>query len=172
MSASIDLGSARDAINRIYKVLSEDEELIRLLWYLPYNGEREDPLSDQLDDLVDKDSDLYWDIVDERILLRKKLNDIEDKKLCRIYFNVGKSRPVFNNHLLAEQDFMIFIYTHDDYESDMRNTWISDRINNLIVNKGIAGIGEIKMKGGDPLDAPKEYTLYRHVYSFLMRSAK
>lgn len=168
----IDLGSVRDGIQRIYKVLSEDEEIVRLLWYLPYNTVRPDPLSEALPDLVDFDKDLYWDIVDERILLRQKLNDIEDKKLCRIYLIAGKNRPVFNNHLLSEQDFEIFIYTHDDYESDMRNTWISDRINNLIVNKGLAGIGEVQMKGSDPLASPKEYTLYRHRYSFRMRRAK
>jgi hypothetical protein len=162
---AIEQGSMRQVINNIYQILIKDEELMRLLYYFPKNANNLDPLDVGLPNIIN--SDEYWDIVDERIMLAEKTTDLELKPLCRLYISQGRRRPVFNNYLLTTQEIMISVYTHEDYEKDMRNAWISDRINELLALEYIAGsIGKFDYFGGNPRVANTGYKRFDHVYEY------
>jgi len=163
---AIQIGSMRNSINNIYQKLINDEELIRLLYYYPQSSTTPDPLDSSLPNLVDNESETYWEIVQERVLLTEKINNIEDKKLCRIYMFTGSRRPDYKNHLLVTQEVYIYVFVHEEYDKDLRLLWISDKIAELLALEPVAGIGKLEYAGGDPRDAPKEYVSYEHRYRF------
>lgn len=157
-------GSMREAIDNIYQALINDEELLRLLYYLPKSAKNPSPLSDNLDNIIG--SDKYWDIVDDRIMISEKTSDLIDREICRIYIASGRRRPVYNNYLMAKQEVIISVYTHLDFDADGRQEWIADRINELIALERISGIGMLDYVKGDPYVAPRQYKNYRHIYQF------
>lgn len=164
---AIEQGSMRQVINNVYQILIKDEELLRLLYYHPKSSVNKDPLDILLPNI--KGLDNYWDIVDGRIMLAEKSFDLETLPLCRIYISAGRRRPVFNSYLLVTQEIMISVYTHENYEKDMRSAWISDRINELIALEYIEGSLSFKMEyvGGNPRVAPAQYKRYDHVYEYV-----
>ena len=163
---AIEKGSMREAINSVYQILVNDEELLRLLWYLPKRITGVDPLSPTIPNI--KTMSNYWDIVEQRIMLVEKINDLEETPLCRLYITAGRRRGVFSNYLLATQEIAINLYTHEDYEVDMRSVWISDRINELLaLQKDVNGvIGQIDYVAGNPRVAPIQYKRYEHIYEY------
>lgn len=162
---AIKKGSMREVVNNIYQLLINDEELLRLLWYRPQQLEGIDPLDENL--LNVKDMADYWDIVNQRIMLAEKENDLLEKPICRLYISAGRRRGVFNNYLLATQEIVISMYVHEDYEMDMRSAWISDRINELIALEYIeGGIGKMDFVAGNARVAPLQYRRYDLIFEF------
>lgn len=164
---AIKKGSMREVIDGIYQLLINDEELMRLLWYKPKRIDGIDPLSSTLLDV--KDMGNYWEIVDERIMLAEKVNDLIEKPICRLYITSGRRRGVFDNYLLATQEIVITVYVHEDYESDMRSAWISDRINELIALEHVDGIlgSRVEYVAGNARVAPIQYSRYEHIYQYV-----
>lgn len=161
-------GSTTEFITAIYKTLIQDEELMRLLYYLPNgyddNGNyNEDPLNDILPNLVDN-SDKYWEIVDERIRLGEKTSDLETKAICRIYISEGRRRSVYNNYHVATQEIAISIFVHESYDKDLRISRITDRLNELLALERLAGFGKIEYERGNPYQAPTHYRNYVNFY--------
>lgn len=155
----------REAVNSVYQILLNDEELLRLLWYYPLSAKNPDPLDKTLPNVLDMET--VWDIRDERILLMDKTSDIEEKPICRICITAGRRRPKANSYVVAEQEINISIFSHESYEYDMRNSRISDRINSLLVNEQMDGmIGKFRYVSGNPRVAPKQYTQYVHTYVY------
>lgn len=164
---ALEQGSMRHVINSVYQILIKDEELLRLLSYFPKDGQNPDPLSEELPDLVDEDSDDYWNLIDERFKLAEKTSDLLEEPICRIYISSGRRRPVFNNYLHATQEILISIYTHENYESDMRSEWLSDRVQELLSLERIEGIyGKLDYVAGNPKVAPTQYKRYDQIYEF------
>lgn len=162
---TIKKGSMREVVNNIYQLLIEDEDLMRLLWYLPQQFTGKDPLDIAL--LNVKDMADYWDIVNNRILLAEKENDLLENPICRLYISAGRRRPVFNSYLLATQEIVISMYVHEDYELDMRSAWISDRINELIALEYIEGsIGKMDFVAGNARVAPLQYRRYDLLFEY------
>ncbi|MFS0643677.1 hypothetical protein [Siminovitchia sp. 179-K 8D1 HS] len=159
-------GSMREAINNIYQKLIKNETLLRLLYYPPMSARNPDPLSDQLSNLVNPESEEYWNLVDDRIMLAEKTSDLEDRPLCRLYVYAGRRRPVFNNYQLATQEVIINVFTHEYFEKDMRSVWISDVLNEILTLKRISGFGQLEYAGGNPLVAPAGYKQYQHIYRY------
>lgn len=158
-------GSMLEVIGSINSVLSTDEELLRYLWYAPEDVTGKDPLDETL--LNIKDMANYWDIVNERIVLAEKVDDLVLNPICRLYVSAGRRRGVFNNYLLASQEIVISIYVHEDYEYDGRSMKISDRINELIALEHLKGsIGRIDFVAGNPRGAPTRYSKYEVIYEF------
>lgn len=158
-------GSMREAINSIYQILINDEEMLRLLWYLPKRETGIDPFSSNL--LNVKDMPDYWEIVNERIVLAEKVSDLIEKPICRIYLSAGRRRGKFENYLLATQEIVATIYVHEDYETDMRISRISDRLNELIVLEQLNGmIGKLEYAGGNARVAPIQYSKYEHTFEY------
>lgn len=157
-------GSMREVVGNIYQLLIEDEELMRLLWYLPKQFTGNDPLDINL--LNVKDMAEYWNIVNERVLLAEKENDLLGA-ICRLYISAGRRRPVFDSYLLATQEIVISMYVHEDYELDMRSAWISDRINELIALEYIEGsIGKMDFVAGNARVAPLQYRRYDLLFEY------
>jgi len=163
---AIKQGSMRQVVNNIYQILINDEELLRLLYYFPKSSIYLDPLDEELENIKDKED--YWDIVADRAILAEKSTDLINKAICRIYITQGRRRPVFGNYLLATQEVMISVYTHEEYELDMRSAWISDRINELIVSEYIEGTMSNKLEyaGGNPRVTVKGYKKFDHTYEY------
>lgn len=156
----------REHINTIYTTLIEDEYLMRLLYFKPRSPELNMPIDyNDRDTLVMLEREDYWDIVDDRVLTTTKSSEIEDKKaLCRLYIYPGRRKSRHNNYLLADQEIVIDILVHDSYSSDLRQQWISDRIDELIVLERLTGIGKIEFVSGAPRQSPIGYDKYETVY--------
>lgn len=153
-------------IENIYSKLRQDEILMRLLYYKPLGMSDKDPLDETLTKIVDLESDLYWEIVNERILLTEKLNDIEINPLARIYIVSGRARKDLMNKSINIQGVQIHIYTHDSYEYDLRNSRIFNRLMYLLNNKYFGGVGALEYDSGYPVPSPKEYTAYMHTFEY------
>ena len=158
-------GSMREAIDSIYQILTEDEDLLRLLYYKPKSETGIDPFSSTL--LNVKDMTDYWEIVNDRIVLAEKVSDLVEKPICRIYISAGRRRGKFESYVLATQEIVTTIYVHEDYEKDMRIARISDRLSKLLVLEHHNGmIGKLEYAGGNPRVAPIQYSKYEHIFEY------
>lgn len=166
---TIKQGSTVGFFNAIYKKLIADEELMRLLNYSPTGFDAEgnfipDPLDESLPNLVSRESEDYWKLVEKVLALGEKTSDLLEEKLCKIYIYEGRRRPVFESHLIATQIVNIDVFIHESFDRDLRISRISDRINELIVLENIAGFGKLEYHAGDPREAPTHYRRYLHQY--------
>ena len=162
---AIKQGSMREAKDNVFQVLINDEELLRLLWYKPRRLSGYDPLDSALPNV--KDMENYWDIVEERIMLAEKVNDLEDEPICRLYITSGRRRPKFDNYLLATQEIVISVYVHEDFELDSRMDSISDRINELLTLESFSAMyGKLDYASGNPRVAPIQYSRFEHIYEY------
>jgi len=159
-------------MNNLYKVLIEDEELIRLLYYKPMGFDSNtktnipDPLSHELPNLVN-DSKQYWDIVKDRIRKGEKRAKIEEDIKCYIYMHEGTDRSIFGNICSIHQQVIFSVYIHEEFEQDWRMSRIKDRLTSLLVfTIGLAGYGKMEYVGGDPRDATTGYRRIDYRYMF------
>lgn len=152
-------------IKDIVQVLRNDETLLRLLHYRPEDHYKKipDPLDGLLEDILVIDTD--WTIRDKVLKTAAKAEELEDKPLCRVYLYAGR-RDKDTNYLLANQQIIIDILCHIDFEKDLRSMRISDRINELLVHERITGIGKVEYIQGSPIPVPNNYVGYRHIYTF------
>ncbi|WP_299831222.1 hypothetical protein [uncultured Metabacillus sp.] len=151
-------------VNDIVKKFYHDDHLLRLLYYPPTNYSTIlDPLDPSLENVIDIDEE--WSIRDERILLVPKTNDLEDNPLCRVYLYAGRRTPT-GNYQVAKQEIIVDIVCHSDFEKDLRSMRISDRINELLFNERITGVGKIDYVGGGQISVPSNYVGYSHRYVF------
>ncbi len=164
-------GTTPTFFKKIFQTLIADEELMRLLTYLPQgydtigNYNEFDPLDERLPNLVDKDSDEYWKLVDERVVLGEKTSDLLESKLCKIYIYEGRRRPIFKSYLVAKQEVNIDIFIHESFDRDLRISRITDRINELIALENFVGFGKFEYVSGNPREAPTHYRRFLHQYS-------
>lgn len=153
----------------IVNVLYYDETLLRLLYYPTADLSKDihDPLDDSLPNVLDMDEESQWDIRNKRICFSSKNNDIPpDQPFSRIYVYAGRRRAD-GNYLMADQELVIDIFVHNDWENgDLRSTRISDRLNELLVLNKITGIGKMNYNNGSPITSPAEYVGYRHIFEF------
>lgn len=162
---AIKQGSMREAINSFYKIIINDEILLRLLFYLPKDGINKDPLDPSLPNV--KEMDDYWDIVNDRIMLTNKVSDLQTKEICRLYITSGRRRADGRNYLMSRQQIIINSFVHESYTTDMRSEWISDRLNDLLALEHMDGvIGRLDFVKSDPYEAPIQYQRYIHVYEY------
>ncbi|MGE8033872.1 hypothetical protein B1B04_09270 [Lysinibacillus sp. KCTC 33748] len=162
--------STVEFFSNIYQILITDEELMRLLKYEPKGYDTQenyhpDPLDPKLPNLVNIESDDYWKLVDERVVLGEKTSDLIENKLCKIYIYEGRRRPVIESYLVAQQEVNIDIFIHESFDRDLRISRISDRINELIALERIAGFGKLEYKSGNPREAPTHYRRFLHQYT-------
>lgn len=150
-------------MTEIEKRLIQDEQLMRLLVYRPmgFDDKNEveypDPFSDTLPDIVDG-SKAYWALVKDRIRKGDKRTDITDSAKCIIYLQEGRERSKFNNAFFVDQEVILSILVHEEYEDDFRLSRIRDRVYELLMHrKGMAGFGMFESVGSDPRDAPKGF---------------
>lgn len=158
-----------DLINKIYHILVTDEELMRLLSYLPkgYDNEGQfnlEPLDASLPNIVDTSSSEFWEIADKSIVLGEKTSNLENERICRLYIHEGRSRGEFFNHQLMKQEIIIDVYIHEDFDKDLRISRINKRINTLIVLERLGGYGMLDYVAGNPREAPTHYRKFENIY--------
>ncbi len=155
------MSKMKDNMTDIFKLLSTDETLLRLLYYQPTNG-ADDPLSTSKSDVLSMAN--KWDIIEDRIKTIPKTDDLINEVKCRLLFYPGK-RSGTRNYLLAGQEIVFDIMTHFLFEEvDLRQESIVDRINELICNEKITGVGSVGFKGGGQIPAPEKYVGFRVIY--------
>lgn len=157
----------RKNLQDIYRLFVNDETLLRLLYYLPKN-QLDDPLDPNKPNILELEN--KWDIINDRIKPTPKTDDLDQVPKCRLLFYPG-ARDNTNNYLIADQEFVIDVLVHFDYENvDFRMSWICDHVNELLFDKRITGMNNIDFYGGRPISAPENYVGYSMKYRF--RSSK
>lgn len=152
-------------INKLYTILSNDEHLLRLLHY-PHkkNGLYVDALNraDYPDDIVGSRN--QHRIARDHILKVAKKDDIVSVKDCFVLISLGKRKPIFHNHLLVNQEILIDVVVHNEYQDeDYRLDDICDRLDYLVVRERI-GMGKTDIVTSLPFEAPTGYYRYQMKY--------
>ena len=150
-------------MSAIYKVVTSDEEMLRLLYYKPQNG-LDDPLSPSKTNVLDMPNS--YEIIDEFIKFAPKVDDLTEKNICRLLFYPGRRSPT-RNQQTSSQEFVFDIFVHiDDFQmKDLRQEKIVDRLNKIMFGKRIMGLGKVESNGGNPIKSPANYIAYQIVYS-------
>jgi len=145
----------------IFNHIGNDKELLRLLYY------PSDPLNPSKQDVQSLPD--FQKIRSERIIRSPKTNDLTvDKGICRICMYMG-NRDNTSNKKVAMQDIVFDVYAHiDKYDqNDARSLWICDKINELLHEEWITGIGKMESYRsliiGNP---PSGYIGYKMIFTF------
>lgn len=154
----------RKNLRDIYLLLTQDETLLRLLYYKPQNA-NDDPLDPEKENILDKSDFKRWEIILDVIKTTPKVDDLDKNAKCRVLFYAGRRRGT-NNYLYASQAVVFDILVHFDFEEYLRLSSICDRINDLVSNEKITGIGSTYFTDGDILSAPNNYVGYTLIYTF------
>ena len=148
-------------LTTIYKILTQDEELKRLLIYKPKNA-LDDPLSESKPDIGND-----WKQINKVIKMTPKTDDFSKEALCAVRFYLGLRPESFDNTMVASQDIVFDIYAHYTFdEVDMRMTKIADRVNKLIKNKRI-GANKARIRISTTItNPPNGFTAHKLVFKF------
>jgi hypothetical protein len=155
---------SKNYIKDVFDVLISSENLKRLLWYPPEDliKNTPDPLSQELPNISDYEQ-LNWQVIDDRILLNSKSDDLVSTSKCRLYLYLG-NRNRTSNPMYVNQEIVIDIFWHEDFDADMRFESISNELKTLLVNKHITGMGRMQYYDGFQFPSPKNYNAYRHIF--------
>lgn len=168
-------------INGMYKVmaaiqtaLQQDESLMRLLYYYPEREypKRPDPLDSSLPNIVitdyrnatDAEIKVESEIIENRFKTTPTASDIEGSQICRIYLYTDDRNPT-RNYKVANQNFNVDIFCHEDFEADFRTARILDRIDEILMKEPefgnpLAGMGAIEFVRGRRMNVVKDYSSY------------
>lgn len=155
----------RKMIQDIYQVLTGDETLLRLLYYKPVDA-LDDPLDPAKPNILDiADEVEKWNIINDCIATTPRVSDLDTSEKCRLLFYLGR-RINTDNYLFADQEIILDVLTHINFDGvDQRLSWICDRINELVFDKRLTGIGKIYFSGGGIIpNVPTNYTGYKLMY--------
>lgn len=155
----------RDNIQEIYKFLTVDETLLRLLTYQPSSA-ADDPLDTSKPNILDMDIEAKEKLIQDRIVTAPKFVDLDKEIKCRLLIYHGHGRKS-SNHLFTRQEFCFDVFTHFMFDNvDQRLSWLCDRLDELMEKKLITGFGNMASKDRRPVSAPNDYSGYRLVYEF------
>lgn len=150
----------------IFKALNSDETLLRLLHYKPIS-KLDNPLDPTKPNILEKQADEKWTIIDDCIVNAPKISDLEATSKSRLFYYAGYGRGSNNNYLFSNQEFCFEVFTHYDFQMmDRRNEKICDRLNEILFGKNLAGLGKFLFRERHPVKAPKDYLGYKLVYEF------
>jgi hypothetical protein len=158
-----------DDFLKIIKYLKSDEELNRLLYYPPEDLGKDvlDPLDSNLPNIMTMNVEKRAEIINKRIMKSSKFKDLEKESICRLYVYAGNGSSSSGNYLFANQELVIDILCHSDFENgDLRSFRISDRLNELFCHQNLVGIGQMDFVNRRPIGAPVEYVGYQVVFKY------
>ncbi len=151
----------RGHFQAFYKVLRQDETLLRLLYYEPKDA-LDDPLDGSKSDilsLADRE-----EVIDDLIATTAKSEDLTTESKCRLFLYFGILRKT-RNELFPSQEVIFDVLVNMKWqEKDQRQYWIIDTIDELVFKKRIAGIGKVEFVNGSPISAPEGFLGYRLKY--------
>lgn len=163
-------------MQEIYKVLINDETLLRYLHYLPKN-QIDNPLSESKSNILDLPPEQKFDIINELVFFMDKHFKLDLKpKYNRVNFYLGERKPervyssgagkLVNNPYVSKQEIVIDIHTEIKTNMvDMRMYLIIDRINSLIMNRDVKQFLELKFEDSYTItQTPDGFIGFRMVY--------
>lgn len=150
----------------IYKVVSADETLNRLLHYLPENA-LDDPLDPAKPNIMDMGAAERDELIQSQIKFTPTTDElITDKPVSRLFFHAGRRKPN-SSYYYADQNVFFDVFTHKEFnDKDLRLNWLVDRINELMSDQYIGNAFKVISLGGQPLSAPENYLGYSLQYKF------
>lgn len=157
----------KQQMQKVFKLLSKDEELLRLLYYKPEHRD-DDPLSVSKMNILEMPEEEKFEIIDDRIATTPKVEDLDSEKKCRVLIYLTRRRAETGNFWVSEQRFVVDVIVHHEFhEADLRLYWICDKINDLMFNQHVAGSGKLTFDDGDDIGVPNGYVGYRMIFSYI-----
>ena len=154
----------KKCIQDIYKVLSTDENLLRLLYYSNPVNALDSPLDPTKSNILNMED--KWDIIFDLIQTSPKVSDLDSVNKCRLLIYPGR-RSSTGSYLIGSQEFVFDILVNMEADLiDQRLSWVCDTVNELLFNERIAGFGKMMFKSGGNINCPSEYVAYRLIYEF------
>lgn len=155
----------KDIITTIFKLLSTDETFLRLIIYKP-NSPTDDPLDPNKPNIMDMDVTDRYNYINDRIVFTPSTDNLDKDPKCRVVISTGKRSTYKNNFQIASQQLIFDVLAHKDFNDvDVRCNWICDYINDLMFNKRIVGVKEVRDVSGSPLNVGvKNYIGYQLVF--------
>ena len=152
----------RENFQAFYRVLTQDEVLLRLLHYKPSNA-LDNPLDPLKPDVLTHPD--RWEIVEDVIKNTPRTADLTTEPKARVMMYLGRRRKT-RNYLMAAQEIIFDVLVHFDIEDvDQRMSWICDRINDLVFDERITGVSKVSYEDGIPFAAPEKYVAFRLTYT-------
>ncbi|MEQ6355253.1 hypothetical protein ABNX05_11545 [Lysinibacillus sp. M3] len=165
----------KESLEKLFIDLSKDEELLRLLHYVP---------KDALDDPLDKSKTDITSLKDKHKIISKVLMPSDktydlvlDSKMSRICFYTGSRKPqtgynnatrrLQDNPYASDQIYNFDVYVHVDIDIvDFRMTWICDRLDELLLLNSITDVGDFILAFSSPINnTPKGFIGYKLAYT-------
>jgi hypothetical protein len=155
---------SKNYVKDTFEVLMRSETLKRLLWYPPEDilTNTPDPLSLTLPNISDSEN-FNWKVIEDRILINSKSDDLADVPKCRLYLYLGDVHPTGHRYYI-KQDIVIDVLWNELFDNDLRFDSISQTLKSLLVGKQITGIGKMEYYDGMQIGSPKNYSGYRHIF--------
>lgn len=163
----------KESLDELYKLLADDEILMRLLHYTPEDA-HDNPLDVAKDDILTSED--RWDITKGNLFSTDKRYDLDldPIKICRICFYTGTRQPIssgynirnVDNPYASEQRYNFDVYVHVDIDDiDARLTDITDRLNELLHLKRVNDVGEFILDFISPIsNTPDGFIGLKSVY--------
>lgn len=161
--------SKYDHLINFFKVISQDDKLLRLLVHRSKNIS-DDPLSPSKPNIVG--SSEHINVIKENIIRAPKFTDLPNKAICRLCVYLGhnlKNRNRMKSEKVFIQEIVIDVYVHiDEYEViDIRSLKICDRLNDLLYDQRISGVSKVDSPETYSIpNAPEGYIGYKMIFSF------
>lgn len=165
----------KESLEKLFIELSSDEELLRLLHYVPKNA-LDNPLDKVKKDILSR-PDVH-DIIEKVLNPSDKTYDLVlDSKMSRICFYTGTRKPqtryngasgrLQDNPYSSDQIYNFDVYVHVDIDIvDFRMTWICDRLNELLLLNSITDVGDFILAFSSPIgNTPKGFIGYKLAYT-------
>lgn len=165
----------KKGLDDLFKVLSNDEILLRLLHYIPEDAS-DKPLDNTKPDVLSLKN--KWEIIDKVLMPTDKKYDLDlESKICRLCFYTGTRQPLQNynqtsrslsdNPYASSQNYNFDIYVHVDIDHiDGRLTNIADRLNEILLLERVADVGEFVLDFGSPINTTPDGLIgYKLVYN-------
>lgn len=152
-------------VQDIFKLLSTDEDFLRLIIYKP-NNRSDNPLDPNKPNIMDMDAVERYQYIDDRIVFTPSTDNLDDDPKCRVVIRTGKRKTSKNNFKTSSQEIIFDVLAHKDFNDvDVRCNWICDYINDLIFDGRVIGINNIRDVSGSPLNVSvKDYIGYQLVF--------
>ncbi len=157
---------------KMFEDLSAIDEVLRNdidLWKLLYHESKhfdDDPLDK--DNILEYPPEEMFPIIKLRLKHTPVTKDLANIQINRIIFYPAPRRSQRGNYATASQEVNFDIFCHRDFNDiDMRLSKLCDRVNELISNRSIAGIGKATFVSGNPFTLADEgYIGYKLTYAF------
>ncbi|MBT9151648.1 MAG: hypothetical protein DDT40_01844 [candidate division WS2 bacterium] len=140
-----------------------DEILLRLLHYAPADA-LDSPLSPVKSNVLGRPNNASWPIINDVIKTAPKTDDLTLRKSARVFIYMGQRKST-HNYLFASQEIIFDVLVSMSWEEiDQRQSWICDRLNEIVFDRRITGIGKVEYKDGRVIPVPAGFVGYRLRY--------